>query len=321
MKQAHGFPERKNSGKTMTIKTIRWCIYVCWICWHQTAALMTPNYGYLYSRALIPVHSSSNAMMKMVNLDDGKIEPDKSDDEDVPDPKFVSRTNHWVLVVDDEEPIRMAVGDYLYDQGFQVTACADADSFLKIFETSDGVTKIPDCIVSDIRMPGKDGIELLGIIRADPILSKVPVVLLTAKAMSNDRVLGYRAGADAYLPKPFDPDELLSIIDNLILRRKQMRGQGGTLLELKEDITKIKEIMKRNTGSVVKQTDVFLTNRERDILERLCQGFTNAEIAEERKTSLFDINRSVQKLRQKTSCRNKTELVRWAISTGYVSRS
>ena len=175
------------------------------------------------------------------------------------------------------------------------------------------------CCHSDIRMPGKDGIELLGLIRTDAKLAKVPVVLLTAKGMAPDRVLGYQAGADAYLPKPFDPDELLSIVDNLITRRQQMSGKSGELMDLKEDIELIKQIMKRNSANVVKRTDVYLTDMERDVLETLCKGFTNSEIAQERGVSIIGINRVIQKLYSKTETRNRTELVRWAITTGYVS--
>jgi DNA-binding NarL/FixJ family response regulator len=168
-------------------------------------------------------------------------------------------------------------------------------------------------------MPGKNGIELLGLIRADQRLAKVPVVLLTAKAMAQDRVQGYKAGADAYLPKPFDPDELLSIVDNLITRQHQMSGKSGELMDLKEDMEKIKQIMKRNSANVVKKTDIYLTDMEREVLELLCKGFTNAEIADERSVSIIGINRVIQKLYLKTETRNRTELVRWAMTTGYVS--
>ncbi len=167
-------------------------------------------------------------------------------------------------------------------------------------------------------MPGKDGIELLGLIRSDPRLVRVPIVLLTAKAMAQDRVQGYKAGADVYLPKPFDPDELLSIVDNLILRRQQMSGKVGGLMDLKDDMEKIKQIMKRNSANVVKKTNVFLTDMERDVLELLCKGFTNSEIAEQRDVSIIGINRVIQNIYTKTETRNRTELVRWAISTGYV---
>jgi DNA-binding response OmpR family regulator len=100
-----------------------------------------------------------------------------------------------------------------------------------------------DC--SDVRMPGKNGIELLGLIRADERLERVPVILLTAKAMTQDRIAGYKAGADVYLSKPFDPDELLSILDNAIQRRRQMTGRNGNLLDLKQEMEDIKQIMRK----------------------------------------------------------------------------
>ena len=173
-----------------------------------------------------------------------------------------------------------------------------------------------DC--SDVRMPGKDGIELLGLIRTDERLERVPVILLTAKALTQDRIAGYKAGADVYLSKPFDPDELLSILDNAIQRRHQMTGKNGNLLDLKQDMENIKQIMRKNGASVVKKTNIYLTNAERDVLELLCKGYTNGEIAEERGVNVIGINRMIQKIYLETKTRTRTELVRWAITSGYV---
>ena len=237
--------------------------------------------------------------------------------------EFMERTKHWIILVDDEESIRLAVGDYLYDQGYQVTACADADAMLEVCANpqKDGqLPPVPDAIVSDVRMPGKDGLELLGLIRADERLERVPVILLTAKGMTQDRIEGYKAGADVYLPKPFNPEELLSIIDNVILRRQQMTGDKGKLVDLKADMTNIKQLLRRNVSSVVKATDVYLTPAEREVLELLCKGYTNGEIAEERGVSVIGVNRMIQRLYLTTKTRTRTELVRWAIETGYVSR-
>lgn len=236
-------------------------------------------------------------------------------------PKFVERNKRWVILVDDEESIRLAVGDYLFDQGYQVSACADADSMLEVCTKpkSDGELPVPDAIISDIRMPGKDGIELLGLIRADERLARTPVILLTAKAMTKDRIDGYKAGADVYLPKPFDPEELLSVLDNVIQRRKQMSGKNGNLVELKQDMENIKQIMKKKSVTVVKKTDVYLTDTERDVLELICKGYTNAEIAAERGVGVVGGNTIIQKLYLETQTRTRTELVRWAITHGYVS--
>lgn len=245
------------------------------------------------------------------------------DIEKIRDAQFMERTKHWVVLVDDEEAIRMAVGDYLYDQGYQITACADADAMLEVCAKpqKDGqLPAVPDAIVSDVRMPGKDGMELLRLIRADERLERVPVVLLTAKGMTQDRIAGYRAGADVYLPKPFVPEELLSIIDNVIQRRREMTGDKGKLVELKADMTNIKQLLRRNGSNVVKATDVYLTPVERDTLELLCKGYTNSEIADERGVSVIGVNRMIQKMYLTTRTQTRTELVRWAIETGYVSR-
>lgn len=242
--------------------------------------------------------------------------------EKIADKDFLRRNKHRIILVDDEEAIRLAVGDYLYDHGYQVTACADADALLDICAkpNSDGeLPMVPDVIVSDIRMPGKDGLELLGLIRADERLERVPVILLTAKAMTEDRIAGFRAGADAYLPKPFDPEELLSIIDNSIQRRQQMTGENAKLVDLKSDMSNIKQMLRKNGANVVKATNVYLTPVEREVLEFLCKGYTNGEIAQERGVSVIGVNRMIQKMYMATQTRTRTELVRWAIKTGYVA--
>jgi len=238
------------------------------------------------------------------------------------DPDFLRRNKHWIIIVDDEEAIRLAVGDYLYEEGYQVTACADADAMLEVCAKPkpDGdLPPIPDVIVSDIRMPGKDGLELLGLIRADERLARVPVILLTAKALTQDRIAGYKAGADAYLPKPFNPDELLTIIDNSIQRRQQMTGENGKFVDLKDELSNIKQILRKNGANVVKKTNVYLTPAERDALEYLCKGYTNGEIAEKRGVSVIGVNRMIQKMYMETQTSTRTELVRWAIQHGYVS--
>jgi DNA-binding NarL/FixJ family response regulator len=258
----------------------------------------------------------------------------------IKDPDFLRRNKHWIVLVDDEEDIRMAVGDYLYDQGYQVTACADVDALFEACQvgqpdiaqtttkntdhpgtaTETKTLTLPDAVISDIRMPGKDGMQLLTLLRTtDSRWERVPVILLTAKAMTQDRIAGYKAGADYFLPKPFNPEELLSMIDNAILRRQQMAGTNGRLLDLKDDLANVKVMLRQNGSNVVKKTNVFLTPAERQVLELLCQGCTNGEIATKRGVSVIGVNRMIQKLYSSTQTRTRTELVRWAITTGYVS--
>ena len=292
---------------------------------------LTPHDGgpaqasHVLERAVVrarPRRSNSNSPASIIA--NSKSANDEVEEFKIKDESFRERTRHWVVLVDDEESIRLAVGDYLYDQGYQVTACADADALLEVCATpkaDGGLPPVPDVIVSDIRMPGKDGLELLSLLRADERLARVPVILLTAKSLTKDRIEGYKAGADAYLPKPFNPDELLSIIDNSIRRRKQMTGKNsnGSLVDLKSEMTNIKEILRKNGQKVVKATDVHLTPAEREVLTLLCKGFTNGEIAQERGVSVIGINRTISNLYLKTKTRTRTELVRWAIKTGQVA--
>jgi DNA-binding NarL/FixJ family response regulator len=252
--------------------------------------------------------------------------------------RFLQRNNQWVVLVDDEEAIRLAVGDFLYNQGYQVTACADADSLFKVLETADDDKRLPDAIISDIRMPlsNKNGYELVEAIRSVPKWSAIPVVMLTAKGMTQDRVQGYRVGADAFLPKPFDPNELLSILDNVITRSKQ-RGQGSRtgdgkeskqnnepsstapeLLALKHQLEEIKVIMERNAANTVQKTNVVLTDNEMETLRMLCDGCTYVEIAQDRGVSVNSVNRTVQKLYEMTETKTRTELVKWAVQVGYI---
>jgi len=273
--------------------------------------------------ALAPFPPLTRCSLSQSDIEQQQKKESTEEMEKIRDREFMERTRRWVVLVDDEEAIRQAVGDYLYDQGYQITACADADAMLEVCAKPQGdgqLPAVPDAIVSDVRMPGKDGLELLRLIRADERLERVPVILLTAKGMTQDRIAGYRAGADVYLPKPFIPEELLSIIDNVILRRQQMTGDKGKLVDLKADMSNIKQLLRRNGSKVVKATDVYLTPVERDTLELLCKGYTNGEIAEERGVSVIGVNRMIQKMYLTTGTQTRTELVRWAIETGYVSR-
>jgi DNA-binding NarL/FixJ family response regulator len=245
------------------------------------------------------------------------------------DPMWRKRSECWVILVDDEEAIRKAVGQLLFDRGYQVTACADGSTALKVAlskraDPTDGmVQKVPDCILSDIRMPGMDGLELLRRIRADELLVEVPVVLLTAKGMTQDRIAGYDSGADAYLSKPFDPDELVAIVDNVIDRHETLNGANVQVTDLKRDLDEMKYLLLAKGGGGVgdgwvEQTNVFLAPDEREVLELVCQGLMTKEIAGRTRLSTRRVEQLLTRMFRKTGVKNRTELVRWAVSTGNV---
>jgi DNA-binding NarL/FixJ family response regulator len=284
----------------------------------------------------------------------------------------VKRHKYWIMLVDDEESIRLAVGRYLYESGYQVTACSDSDAAIEVltvacnFKNKNNekqrkrqkemkqtqISKVPDTIILDVRMPGStlNGIELLQWIRSNdngPMVQTIPVIMLTAKGLTQDRIVGYQAGATAYLTKPFNPLELLSIVDNAILRNEQIKYSTSTqvmprtenlhndtmsnvtvlaptpiaLIEMKNDIETIKEMIQQLPQNRITMTDIFLTPAERDVLQLLGQGMTKQEIASARNvTSIQSITRIMNNLYKKTNLSTRTGLIRWAIETGYLPR-
>lgn len=125
------------------------------------------------------------------------------------DPAVPEELSH-ILVVDDDTRLRDLLQRYLSDQGFRVTTAVDAaDARAKL--TSFAF----DLLVLDIMMPGESGLELTQTLRRE---SAVPILLLTAMNETEDRIAGFESGADDYLPKPFEPRELVLRI-NAVLRR------------------------------------------------------------------------------------------------------
>ena len=118
-----------------------------------------------------------------------------------------------ILVVEDDVEIRSLLKDYLQREGFRVDAAESSAAFDRLM-TQYGD---PDLIVLDIMLPGEDGLSICRRVRAS---SQVPIIMLTARGEDIDRIVGLEIGADDYLPKPFNPRELLARI-RAILRRSE----------------------------------------------------------------------------------------------------
>ena len=120
-----------------------------------------------------------------------------------------------ILVTDDDEGIRLLVKKYLNENQFLVTtanSAEDATEKVKIIKF--------DLIILDIMMPGKNGLEF---IQEHKKKLDTPIILLTAKGEANERIEGLEIGADDYLPKPFEPQELLLRIKNILNKTKKKR--------------------------------------------------------------------------------------------------
>jgi two-component system response regulator MtrA len=121
-----------------------------------------------------------------------------------------------ILVVDDEEPITAVLSELLGDEGYSVRAVTDSRKALEAFESFH-----PDLVILDVLMPSVDGISLCLQLRRE---SDVPVLFLSAKREPPDRVVGLRIGADDYVGKPFDNDELLARVGALLRRGRVARN-------------------------------------------------------------------------------------------------
>ncbi|MBB6254692.1 response regulator [Nitrospirillum iridis] len=115
-----------------------------------------------------------------------------------------------ILVVDDDDRLREALRRYLSQNGFIVSAAADAAAARRMLASLNF-----DLMVLDVRMPGESGLDLTRSLRAD---GGLPILLLTANGQPDDRIAGLEAGADDYLPKPFEPRELVLRITSILRR-------------------------------------------------------------------------------------------------------
>jgi two-component system phosphate regulon response regulator OmpR len=131
-----------------------------------------------------------------------------------------------LLIVDDDDRIRALLKAYLARAGFRVSSAADAAAARRLL-----ATLTFDLLVFDVMMPGEDGFSLTRWVRASAASRTTPVLLLTALDGADDRISGLRLGADDYLAKPFEPEELLLRIE-AILRRIVARPGPGVILSL-----------------------------------------------------------------------------------------
>jgi DNA-binding response OmpR family regulator len=116
-----------------------------------------------------------------------------------------------VLVVDDDPDIRMLVAFALEDSGYTVRQASDGESALKALEQ-----KAPDAMVCDVMMPGLDGFGVLRGRNAARLAQSTRVIMLTCKTEEKDHLRGFELGADEYLTKPFDPEELVNRVKWLL---------------------------------------------------------------------------------------------------------
>ena len=163
-----------------------------------------------------------------------------------------------ILVVDDDRGLRELLAEYLSSRGLEVLLATCGEEGLEVVKRG-GV----DLVVMDVMMPGIDGFEATRRLRA---FSSVPVIMLTARGDDMDRIVGLELGADDYMPKPFNPRELLARIQ-AVLRRSQPQEPEQQLLRVSELEIDLDRRTVTFAGSAVD-----LTTTEFEILRTLVAG-------------------------------------------------
>jgi DNA-binding response OmpR family regulator len=183
-------------------------------------------------------HQLSEIINKMLDMQvKGKVENNHSIEEvnvaSVPLTKEDSHMSQTILIVDDNADVRAYLRNILQNQ-YQINEAADGQQGLALANEI-----VPDLIVSDVMMPIMNGLEFCHRVKDNVATSHIPVILLTARAMSHHQIEGYESGADAYITKPFSADLLQARISNLLASRIKLKELFTTTTnsEEKESVT------------------------------------------------------------------------------------
>ena len=198
-----------------------------------------------------------------------------------------------ILVIDDDLRLRSLLQRYLQENGFLVSGARDAENarmFLQQYRF--------DLLIVDVMMPNESGLEFLQKLRQD---SDIPAILLTAMGQAEDRIAGLETGADDYLPKPFEPKELVLRINNILKRVPKYKNEQAHILKLGECTYNLstREFSRKNEGII------HITPVEQAILnilgEKAGQIFTREKLAEllGAGQSLRSIDVQITRLRKK----------------------
>ncbi|MGY6529434.1 MAG: response regulator transcription factor [Cyanobacterium sp.] len=205
---------------------------------------------------------------------------------------------HKLLLIDDDPNLILLVKDYLEFNGYQVWIASQGREALSILEK-----EIPDLIICDVMMPEMDGYTFVEEIRQNPQWNQIPIIFLSAKTQTQDRIKGLNLGADVYLVKPFEPEELVAQVKSTLNYSQRLINSYGA---------------GNDTKRIQVPKSVELTPTETRVVSLVSQGLSNREISIELGVSQRTIESHVSNMLNKTGLHNRTELSRWAIQSQLV---
>ncbi|MDJ0678613.1 MAG: response regulator transcription factor [Xenococcaceae cyanobacterium MO_167.B52] len=211
-----------------------------------------------------------------------------------------------ILIAEDDPGIRLAVNDYLEMSGYSTIMAENGEQALLMMEKYH-----PHLLISDIKMPKRDGYQLVKEIRQRPEFRLLPVIFLTEYGSKKERIMGYQAGCDIYLPKPFEMDELEAVIRNLLeksqmihseIRFSSRKNDAASSPVNQENYSQLKDLVK----------SLELTSREQEVLVLVAKGSSNIDIGHHLHLSPRTIEKYVSSLLRKTETSNRAELIHFA---------
>jgi DNA-binding NarL/FixJ family response regulator len=232
-----------------------------------------------------------------------------------------------ILVADDDFATRLSITDYLEITGYSVIPAENGKEALGLVEEFQ-----PHLIVTDITMPEMDGYEFVRRVRTRPAFRLLPVIFLTERTSTQERIRGYQMGCDNYLAKPFELQELAAVIRSLLDRYAliaqapshspkpeptptEARSRANSQPEADLFTQKSETDDRASTG----QNAPSLTQREREVLDLLTEGLSNIQIGDRLHLSPRTVEKHVSSLFRKTESNNRAELVRFAMEHHLVS--
>ncbi|MCZ2458323.1 MAG: response regulator [Chitinophagales bacterium] len=199
---------------------------------------------------------------------------------ELPDQPAGAEDKELILIIEDNTDVRKYVKGKL-DNSYSVIEAGNGSDGLQMARD-----RIPDLVISDVMMPGMDGFELCEKLKTDNMTSHIPVILLTAKAEESDKMTGLETGADAYLTKPFNSQELDIRVKKLIELRKRLRAKFSNQL-------------------VVKPSEITVTSIDQEFMKKLLSvveehlgdaGFSVIQLGGEMNMSVSQLSRKLKAL-------------------------
>mgnify|MGYP000090661012 CR=1 FL=1 len=206
------------------------------------------------------------------------------------------KDNKRLLLIDDDPNLILLVKDYLEFRGYEVITAENGREAIQILDLE---TPHIDMIICDVMMPEMDGYALVQHVRENPRTNWIPVLFLSAKGQSQDRVKGLNTGADVYMVKPFEPEELVAQVESSLKQAIRLIHRPGSSGD--------------SSSKIQVPFDVELTPTELKVVQFVAKGLANKDIANHLNVSQRTIESHVSNMLGKTGLNNRTELARWAI--------